>query len=530
MKKNILGLCALPLLMSSALASPMKGHLPMVTQDSGSPVVDNQNSETAGQNGPVVLEDFALIEKLAHFDRERIPERVVHARGVGAMGSFTATEDFSEITKASLFSKAGKTTPVTVRFSTVMKFRGSPEAARDPRGFATKFYTDEGNWDLVGINFPVFFIRDAIKFPDFVHANKPDPMTNIQDPNNQFDFFSNSPESTHVLTYLYSDTYGMPVNYRHMDGQGVHAFRLVNAKGETHFVKFHWRSQQGVKGMTLEQQHMADPDYATHDLYKSIGEGKFPKWDLYVQVLTPEQASALPYDAFDDTKEWLGVPEHKIGTMVLNKAPDNYFQQVEQAAFAPGVMVPGIEPSPDKMLQGRLFSYADTQRYRLGVNYQDLPINRPHVAIYNEHQDGAMSIRPRMGHVNWQPTSRDNDLGATTDETNMGHGHIRAEAPTTSRYSHSRYDVSGAVLKQAVSPTDNFTQAGQLYRSYSPYERGEVVKNLASDLGMVKSYETRVREVSYFYKADMEYGTRLAQAVKVKLNDVKAEAARIVVK
>lgn len=529
MKKSLFGLFSLPLLMSSALASPMMGHPPMMTQDSGAPTVDNQNSETAGQNGPVVLEDFALIEKLAHFDRERIPERVVHARGVGAMGYFTATKSFSDITKASLFSKAGKKTPVTVRFSTVMKFRGSPEAARDPRGFATKFYTDEGNWDLVGINFPVFFIRDAIKFPDFVHANKPDPMTNIQDPNNQFDFFSNSPESAHVLTYLYSDKYGMPINYRHMDGQGVHAFRLVNAKGETHFVKFHWRSQQGVKGMTLEQQKAADPDYATRDLYKSLAEGQFPKWDLYVQVLTPEQAAAMPYDAFDDTKEWVGVPEQKIGTMILNKAPDNFFQQVEQAAFAPGVMVPGIEPSPDKMLQGRLFSYADTQRYRIGVNYQDLPINRARVEIHNDHQDGVMSFRPRKGHVNWQPTSMSNDPGAVTDETNMGHGQIRGEAPANSKYALSRYGVSGQVMKQAVTPTDDFTQVGQLYRSYSPYERGELIKNLTSDIGAVKSHETQVREVSYFYKADTDYGTRLAKSIGLSVDEVKAAAARVTV-
>ncbi|QHI96436.1 catalase [Aristophania vespae] len=499
---------------------------PLMRQDSGAPIVDNQNSETAGQDGPVVLEDFALIEKLAHFDRERIPERVVHARGVGAHGYFIANGDFAGLSKAALF-KSGKKTPVFVRFSTVMNYRGSPEAARDPRGFATKFYTEEGNWDLVGINLPVFFIRDAIKFPDFVHALKPDPVTNMQDMNNQFDFFSNAPESTHMLTYIYSDKYGMPINYRHMDGQGVHAFRVINDKGETHFVKFHWVSQQGVKGMDLKATHAADTNYATADLYKSIGEGNFPKWDLYVQVLTPKEAAALPYDAFDDTKEWLGVPEKKIGTMVLNKMPDNYFQETEQAAFAPGVMVPGIEPSPDKMLQGRLFSYADTQRYRLGVNYQDLPINRPLVKVQNDHQDGVMSIRPRKGHVNWQPTSRYDDPGAVVDETNPGMGIIRAEAPQNNRNNKSRYAVSGVVLKQAVHPTDNFTQTGEIYRSFSPFEQSEVVHNLASDMKMVKSHETKVRFTSYIYRSDKTYGENLAKALGLKIEEVKQAADHI---
>src|ERR1700736_4852579 len=272
------------LLSTTALAAPA----PM-TQDSGAPVGDNENSKTAGPEGPVVLEDFHLIEKLARFDRERIPERVVHARGTGAQGVFVASEDFSRYTKASLFAQPGKETPVFVRFSTVMGYRGSPEAARDPRGFAVKFYTDQGNWDIVGINEPIFFIRDAIKFPDFVHANKPSPVTNVQDPNRAFDFFSHVPESTHMLTQLYTDTIGMPASYRTMDGYGVHAFRLINNKGETVFAKFHFKSQQGLKGMTLEQMHAADTNYATKDLYENISAGRFPKWDLYVKLLTLQQ-------------------------------------------------------------------------------------------------------------------------------------------------------------------------------------------------------------------------------------------------
>src|ERR1700738_3164914 len=270
-------LCVMGLLSTTALAAPA----PM-TQDSGAPVGDNENSKTAGPEGPVLLEDFHLIEKLARFDRERIPERVVHARGTGVQGVFVASEDFSRYTKASLFAQPGKETPVLVRFSTVMGYRGSPEAARDPRGFAVKFYTDQGNWDLVGINLPIFFIRDAIKFPDFVHANKPSAITNIQDPNLAFDFFSRTPESTHMLTYLYSDLIGMPASYREMDGFGVHAFRLVNSKGEVIFAKFHFKGQQGLKGMTLEQAQAADTNYATRDLYQNISAGNFPKWDLYV--------------------------------------------------------------------------------------------------------------------------------------------------------------------------------------------------------------------------------------------------------
>jgi catalase len=392
-------LCVMGLLSTTAIAAPAA-----MTQDSGAPVGDNQNSKTAGPDGPVLLEDFHLIEKLARFDRERIPERVVHARGTGVQGVFVASEDLSRDTRASLFGKPGKETPVFVRFSTVMGYRGSPEAARDPRGFAVKFYTDQGNWDLVGINEPIFFIRDAIKFPDFVHANKPSAITNIQDPNLAFGFFSRSPEATNMLTYLYSPQ-GMPESYREMDGYGVHAFRLVNAQGQQVFAKFHLKSVQGTHSLTLEQQQTADTNYATRDLYDNIRAGHFQKWELYVQVLTAEQVAQLPYDGFDDTKTWENVPETKIGTMTLNKVPDNYFQYTEQSAFAPGVMVPGIEPSPDKMLQGRLFAYADTQRYRIGTNYQELPVNRPLVKVANNNQDGSMSSNPQVGEVNYEPSS-----------------------------------------------------------------------------------------------------------------------------
>jgi catalase len=489
------------LMSSTALAAA-----PM-TQDSGAPVGDNQNSKTAGPDGPVLLEDFHLVEKLARFDRERIPERVVHARGTGAQGVFVATTDFSKYTKASLFAHAGKETPVFVRFSTVMGYRGSPEAARDPRGFAVKLYTDQGNWDIVGINEPVFFIRDAIKFPDFVHANKPAATTDIQDPNLAFDFFAHSPEATHMLTWLYSDI-GMPRSYREMDGYGVHAFRLVNAEGQQIFAKFHWKSQQGLHGMNLHGQMTADTNYATRDLYDDIRAEHFPKWDLYVQLLTAQQVANLPYDGFDDTKVWENVPEVKVGTMTLNKVPDNYFQYTEESAFAPGVMVPGIEPSPDKMLQGRLFAYADTQRYRIGPNYEELPVNRPLVQINNNNQDGAMAMTSQKGDINYEPSS--DKPGAV------------AQQPAVKL---SEYPMSGMVQQTAIKKTDDFSQAGDQWRSYTPQEQADLIEAMSNDLNQVRDMKIRATQVSYFYKADKDYGTRLAQATHLDPQEVASLAA-----
>ena len=485
---------------SATIASAQQAHM---TRDTGAPVGDNQNSKTAGPDGPVLLEDMNLIEKLARFDRERIPERVVHARGTGAEGVFVASTDFSKYTRASVFAQPGKETPVFVRFSTVMNFRGSPEAARDPRGFAVKFYTDQGNWDIVGINEPIFFIRDAIKFPDFVHANKPSPVTNMQDPNRAFDFFSRVPESTHMLTMLYTDTIGMPASYRTMDGNGVHAFRLVNSEGKVVFAKFHWKSQQGMHGMTLEETKAADTSYATRDLYDNIRKGNFPKWDLMVQILTPEQAAKLPYDAFDDTKIWDGVPEIKVGTMTLNKVPDNFFNSTEESAFCPCELVPGIEPSPDKMLQGRLFSYADTQRYRIGTNYMELPVNRPRIPVSNNNIDGGMQFVAQQGDVNYEP----NNSATLPVEQN--------------EFRYSQYPVSGETQQRKIDPEDNFRQAGEFYRSLSKQEQDNLLKNLAADLGAVTNLETRKAMVSHFYQADQDYGTRLAKLVNVDIASVR---------
>ena len=477
--------------------------LPAMTQDSGAPVGDNQNSKTAGAFGGVLLEDFHLIEKLARFSRERIPERVVHARGTGAHGEFVASHDFTDYTKASLF-EPGKTTPVFVRFSTVIHPKGSPEALRDPRGFATKFYTDQGNWDLVGNNLPVFFIRDAIKFPDMVHSLKPSPVTNQQDPNRFFDFFSHIPESTHMLTLVYSDL-GTPASLREMDGHGVHAFRLVDAEANHVFAKFTWKSRQGVRTMTAAEAATASFNFATKDLYDNIAAGNFPQWDLYAQILRPEEIAALDYNPFDATKVWPGVEEIKLGTMTLNRVPDNFFQATELAAFAPGVMVPGIEASPDRLLQGRLFSYADTQRYRVGVNYQSLPINAPQVTVRNNTQDGKLSFVAQSGEVNYQPSRKVDDNAYRDDNS----------------FRQSRYALEGLTQQLAIKKSQPFKQAGDAFRAFTPAQQDNLIANLAGDLGQVRDPVTKEIMVGYFYAADQEFGERLAKAVDVSVERIK---------
>src|SRR6266404_6010958 len=480
-----------------------------LTRDNGSPVGDNQNSETAGPEGPVLLQDSHLVEKLQRFDRERIPERVVHARGTGAFGDFVPSADLSDLTTAQVFSPGSKT-PVFVRFSTVMGYRGSPEQARDPCGFAIKFYTGQGNWDMVGINWPIFFIRDAIKFPDFVHANKPSAVTGVQDANLAFDFFAHTPEATNMLAHLYSDE-GMPDSYRHMDGFGVHAFKFVNAKGEVHYVKFHWVSDQGKKDLRpgeIAASIGADWNLMTNDLYGSIRKGDFPKWDLYVQVLKPSDLNKFSYDALDDTKEWLGVPERKVGTMTLNRVPDNYFESTEESAFAPSRLVPGIEASEDRMLQGRLFSYADTQMYRLGANYNSLPINRPAVPVSNEDQDGALNSSGRKGETNYEPSGI-------------------AEVSEDPRYKASRTPLNGTTQQLAIAKTRNFVQAGEYYRSLSAQDKTDLITALSADLSHVRNEANKYTMLSYFYKADADYGTRLAGALHADSVRVKASADKL---
>lgn len=482
---------------------------PIYRRDNGAPVGDNRNSKTAGDMGPVLLEDAHLIEKLARFDRERVPERVVHARGTGAKGVFRATADLSDHTMASLFTP-GKETPVFVRFSSVIHGHLSPEYLRDPHGFATKFYTDEGNWDLVGNNLPIFFIRDAMQFPDMVHSLKPDPVTNKQDPNRFFDFFSHVPESTNMLTHLYTNL-GTPASYRTMDGNGVHAFRLVDDEGEQVFAKFRWISHQGVSNLTAAQAKEAGFNYLTDDLYGEISRGNHPKWDLMVQLLPVDEIASLDYHPFDDTKEWLDRPWTKIGEMTLNEVPENFFEWTEQAAFAPSNMVPGIEPSPDRMLQGRLFSYADTQRYRVGANLFELEVNAPRLpdaqdGPLNNNQNGQLNDSGRTSHVNYFPSAM-------------------APKTTPERARYSNYEIMAMVDQKQIAKTPDFEQPGIFWRMLSEADKSSLIANMAGDLGQVVSDRTRTVMVSYFYQADPEYGTRLAQAVGVSMDDVMQAVA-----
>ena len=367
-----------------------------LTTNFGAPVPDNQRSLTAGERGPVLLQDFFLLEKLAHFDRERIPERVVHAKGAGAFGSFEVTHDVSQWTKAHFLGAVGRTTPVLVRFSTVGGERGAADSDRDPRGFAIKFYTDEGNYDLVGNNTPVFFLRDPFKFPDMVHTHKRNPATNLKDHDAFWDFFAHTPESTHMVTVLFSDR-GIPRTFRHMHGFGSHTFKWVNARGEGVWVKYHLKTESGIQNLAAEEATALagrDPDHATRDLDQHLRGGGTAAWRVFVQVMPLADADTYRYDPFDVTRVWRyrDYPLLPVGRLVLDRAPANFFADVEQAAFSPANFVPGVEASPDKLLQGRLFSYPDTQRYRLGPNYALIPVNCPRgaAALRNYQRDGLM--------------------------------------------------------------------------------------------------------------------------------------------
>jgi len=368
-----------------------------LTGSFGTPVDDDQNTMTAGEHGPALLQDVHLVEKLAHFDRERIPERVVHAKGAGAHGYFEVTHDVTKYTRAAFLSEVGKRTEVFARFSTVGGEKGSADSERDPRGFAVKFYTEEGNYDFVGNNTPVFFIRDPLKFPDFIHTQKRHPAKNTKDPDMFWDFLSLTPESAHQVTILFSDR-GTPRSYRHINGYSGHTFMWYNAGGEYYWVKIHFKTDQGIQNLTRQEATRLageDPDYATRDLYQAIERGEYPSWSVYAQIMTPEQVRRYRFDSFDITKVWrhADAPLNPVGRMVLDRNPVNYFAEVEQSAFSPGNLVPGIGPSPDKMLQGRLFSYHDTHRHRLGPNYHLLPINAPRAAPMTSYQrDGAMRV------------------------------------------------------------------------------------------------------------------------------------------
>lgn len=478
-----------------------------LTTESGAPVADNQNSQTAGPGGPILLQDQHLLEKLARFNRERIPERVVHAVGSGAYGSFEVTNpDVPQWTRMAMMSEVGKRTEVFARFSTVAGSKGAPDSVRDPRGFAVKFYTEEGNWDLAGNNTPVFFLRDPIKFPDFIHSQKYDPFTNQQEPDNVWDFFGHSPEATHQFTWLFGDR-GIPASYRHMNGYGSHTFQWVNDEGERFWVKFHFKCDQGIETLTSEEAaRVAGENPQAHqvDLVEAIERGDHPSWTLKVQVMPEADAASYRFNPFDLTKVWphSDYPLVEIGRLTLDRNPDNYFAEVEQAAFDPGNFVPGVGPSPDKMLQGRLFAYGDAHRYRLGVNHTQLPVNAARGVsggAQNYGRDGAMSFQGNGGRAkNYEP----NSFGGPT-QTNESHYKGLASM-----------GESGAAPDARHAEDDDFVQAGVLYRMMSADEQQRLVENIAGSLAGVSREEIIGRALSHFREADPSYGERVEAAVK----------------
>jgi catalase len=482
----------------------MEKDIKTLTTEAGAPVTDNQNSQTAGPNGPVLLQDHHLIEKLAQFDRERIPERVVHARGSGAYGYFEVTKNVTRWTKAKFLSEVGKRTDVFIRFSTVALERGSADTVRDPRGFAMKFYTEDGNYDLVGNNTPIFFIRDPLKFPDFIHSQKRDPHTNVQEPDNAWDFFSHSPEATHQFTWLFGDR-GIPYSYRNMDGFGSHTFQWVNAIGQVFWVKYHFKTNQGIKCLTsAEAAHIAgeNPNFHHLDLLQAIDRKEFPSWTLKMQIMPAADAAKYRFNPFDLTKVWpyKDYPLREVGKLTLNRNPANYFAEVEQAAFNPANFVPGIGPSPDKMLQGRLFAYGDAHRYRLGINHTQLPVNRPHATeVHNYGRDGYMRFD-------------DNGGGSKNYEPNSYGGPAQSNEPLDAPL--EVHGLTGSHPWERHPEDDDFVQAGNLYRVMSAEEKNRLIDNIAGQLACVSRNDVVERSIGYFRKADADYGERIETAVK----------------
>ena len=480
----------------------------ILTTASGAPVDNDQNTMTSGNPGPALMQDVHLMEKLAHFNRERIPERVVHAKGAGAYGYFEATKDVTKYTRAKFLSEVGKRTEVCVRFSTVGGEKGSADTARDPRGFAVKFYTEEGNYDMTGNNTPVFFIRDPLKFPDFIHTQKRNPATNAPDPDMFWDFLSLTPESIHQVTILFSDR-GTPKGHRHMNGYSSHTFKWYNEKGEYFWVQYHFKTEQGVRNFTRQEATRVageNADYAIRDLHEAIAKGDYPAWKVCVQIMTPQEAQKYRFDIFDITKVWPhgDFPLVEIGKMVLNRNPKNYFAEVEQAAFSPGNFVPGIAASLDKMLQARIHSYHDAHLYRLGPNYQLLPVNAPKATAMNNYQrDGYMRFDANgAGGANYYP----NSMGGSEPQKGVG------EPP---------FEVSGMAGRQEYAhPNDDFVQAGDLYRKVMTDEdRDHLIDNIVSHINGAQK-RIQLRQTALFYKADAEYGRRVAEGLGLDIKEV----------
>ncbi|NLW18728.1 MAG: catalase [Candidatus Cloacimonetes bacterium] len=478
-----------------------------LTTVSGMPVAENQNVLTAGKRGPILLQDIWLVEKLAHFDREVIPERRMHAKGSGAFGTFTVTHDITQYTKAKLFEKIGKETEIFARFSTVAGERGAADAERDIRGFAVKFYTEEGNWDLVGNNTPVFFMRDPLKFPDLNHAVKRDPKTNLRSATNNWDYWTGLPEAIHQITITMSDR-GIPYSYRHMHGFGSHTFAMFNAENTKTWVKFHWVCQQGIKTLTDEESEAIiakDRESHQRDLFDNIEKKNFPKWKLFIQVMTEEEAEKLPYNPFDITKVWYkkDFPLIEVGVMELNRNPENYFQDVEQAAFAPANIVPGIGFSPDRLLQARLFSYGDAQRYRLGINHHQIPVNRPKNDAHSYHRDGAMRVDGNHGGLlHYNP----NSYGEWDEQPQYKEPPMAIESPAD-HWDHREDE-------------DYYSQPRKLFQLMSKEQQKLLFENTARHMGDAPR-EIKIKHIQSCLKVDPEYGKGMAEALHIPMSEVE---------
>lgn len=471
-----------------------------MTTTGGNPIADNQNSLTAGERGPVLLQDYQLIQKLAHQNRERIPERVVHAKGSGAFGVLEITEDISKYTKAKVLQK-GEKTKLLLRFSTVAGERGAADAERDVRGFALKFYTKEGNWDLVGNNTPVFFVRDAYKFPDFIHTQKRDPQTNLRSNTAMWDFWSLSPESLHQVTILMSDR-GLPKSFRNINGYGSHTYSLINAKNERFWVKFHFKTLQGIETLTNKEAEAIvgkDRESNQRDLFENIEKGNFPKWSFEIQIMSEEEAKKCSFNPFDLTKVWPhgDYPMIKVGTMTLNENPKNYFQQVEQASFSPSNIVPGISYSPDKMLQARIFSYPDAQRYRVGTHYEDLPVNRPIVEVNTYNLDGSMNYKIKEPtKAFYEPNSFDGPVEDTSYlEPDLAVGDI------AKRYDHR-------------VGNDDFSQPRALFLLMSNSQKEQLFSNIKDAMAGVPR-DIVDRQIALFEKVHPDYANGVKKALGI---------------
>lgn len=477
------------------------GGTPRLTTANGAPV-GLQQSVTAGARGPLLMQDVQLLEQMQHFNRERIPERVVHAKGSGAYGTFTCTADMSRVTRADFLNRVGKKTELFLRFSTVAGERGAADAERDVRGFAVKFYTQEGNWDLVGNNTPVFFVRDPYKFQMFIHTQKRHPKTNLRDMDMQWDFWSLNPEALHQVTILFSDR-GIPATYRHMHGFGSHTYSFINAAGERTWCKFHFKSLQGVKNMTDDESSRtigSDRESHQRDLFAAIERGEFPQWRVCVQLMTQAQAASFRWNPFDLTKVWpqKDFPLTEIGVMELNRNPENYFAEVEQAAFKPSALVPGIGPSPDKMLQARLMSYADTHLHRLGVNHHQVPVNAPRCPVMNYIRDGALTSGSYGAAANYFPNSV-----------------ASAPKPDLS-YTDPAWSLGQTVVDRFDSTVDHddFTQVGNLYRMFDDGHKERLASRIAGGLGQARR-EVQERMLCHFFRADPDYGMRIARKLGI---------------